>query len=181
MNSACRKMTLLAWFADGPGGWGAGVVSAALGTTIVILHGLVPLLDPTGATAVVVQGPGSGQYRAVTARLNATALELSSPFDGHVEYGASVVAIVASAGGRLVTGKFFGCVFYAVDTSVVTMHRQLFYVGLGRSAIWDNPDECVCRQYAGQPGNVNSVRCIGWFGAFKVTTSRTMTMRMEEA
>lgn len=104
---------------DGPGGWGAGIVAAADGTTVVVPKGLVPLLDPTGATAVVVQGPGAGQFRAVTARLNETAIVLSAPFDEHVAYGSSIVAVVATVGGKLVTGK-------RISHGLFPRHRQLY-------------------------------------------------------
>lgn len=92
---------------DGPGGWGAGLLGSisADGTTVVVPVGLTSYLAASGASAVVIAGPGAGQWRTVVARPNATAVLLSAPFDGHVAVGASRIAVVASVGGKIISGN----------------------------------------------------------------------------
>lgn len=92
---------------DGPGGWGAGLVAGFDGTTLVLQQALVPVLNPAGAVAVVINGSGLGQYRNVVSRVNLTSIVLDEPFDGHVVAGNSLVAVVASVGAKLVTGNVF--------------------------------------------------------------------------
>lgn len=90
---------------DGPGGWGAGLLGGVDGSTVVVPAGLSTYLVAAGATAVIVAGPGAGQWRAVLSRPNATAVVLAAPFDGNVVVGASRMAIVATVGGKLVHGN----------------------------------------------------------------------------
>lgn len=109
------------WTTDGPGGWGAGVVGhIENGTTIVVPRGLSTNLAAAGATAVVVSGPGAGQYRAVRSRPNATAVTVAAPFDAHVVPGASVVAVVATVGAKIVAGNnwTWGSVVQAFGTTL---------------------------------------------------------------
>ena len=77
------------------------------GTTINIASGLSADLQAAGATALVLSGPGTGQYRQVLARPNATAVVLSAPLDDHVVLGQSLIAIVATVGGKVVAGNKF--------------------------------------------------------------------------
>jgi hypothetical protein len=95
------------WTTDGPGGWGGGLLQAMDGATIIIASGLSADLQAAGATALVLSGPGTGQYRQVLARPNATAVVLSAPLDDHVVLGQSLVAIVATVGGKVVGGNKF--------------------------------------------------------------------------
>jgi hypothetical protein len=75
------------------------------GATIVVPTGLTSYLTAAGATAVVVAGPGAGQWRGVLARPNSTAVLLAAPFDAHVVPGASLIALTATVGGKLITGN----------------------------------------------------------------------------
>lgn len=43
----------------------------------------------------------AGQYRLIVARLNDTSFVLQSPFDDHAVVGESLVAIVATVGGKV--------------------------------------------------------------------------------
>lgn len=92
---------------DGPGGWGAGVISAVSGSTVTVPTGLVAQPDPTGAAAVVVSGPGAGQWRGVVSRPSPTTLELSAPLDAHVVANESVLAVIASSGGKVIIDNHF--------------------------------------------------------------------------
>jgi len=92
---------------DGPGGFGAGNLSALEEDTISLAPGGLLGGDPTGSSAVVVAGPGTGQFRLVLSRVNDTALRLARPFDQHVVPGTSVVSVVASVGGKIVAGNTF--------------------------------------------------------------------------
>ena len=75
------------------------------GATIDVPVGLTTYLQAAGASAVVVAGPGAGQWRTVVERPNTTSVVLSAPFDEHVQIGASRVAIMASVGGKIVAGN----------------------------------------------------------------------------
>lgn len=92
---------------DGPGGWGAGVIGAIDGATVNVPVGLNADTHAAGATALIVAGPGAGQWRGVLARPNATAVQISAPFDEHVVANASVVAIIATVGSKIIGGNNF--------------------------------------------------------------------------
>ena len=81
---------------DGPGGWGAGVLGAVTGR-VVTVPGLELVLPAGGATAVVVSGPGVGQFVPVAAQLNHTTLLLAAPLDSHAVAGESVLAVVGTS------------------------------------------------------------------------------------
>jgi hypothetical protein len=89
------------------GGWGAGVVTALAGSSVEVGQGLTGQLAAAGATALVIGGPGVGQWRTVVGRPSNTTILLAAPFDGHVAVGSSVVAIVGSVGGKLVVDNAF--------------------------------------------------------------------------
>ncbi len=72
---------------------------------MVVPAGLSTNLVAAGATAVIVSGPGTGQWRPVVGRPNATAVQLAAPFDAHVAPGASLLALVATVGGKIVSGN----------------------------------------------------------------------------
>ena len=93
--------------ADGPGGWGAGVISAIDGASVTVPSGLIAQPDPTGAIAVVVSGPGVGQWRTVIARPSATTLQLSEPLDPNVVLGESILAVIAQSGGKIIVDNHF--------------------------------------------------------------------------
>jgi hypothetical protein len=95
------------WTTDGPGGWGAGTVGALDGTLVTVPTGLTTDLQAAGATALIVNGPGTGQWRPVVSRPSATTVVLASPFDGHVVPNASVVAVVATVGGKIISDNTF--------------------------------------------------------------------------
>lgn len=95
---------------DSPGGWGAGLLGSITGTVITVPTGLVNDTygsNGVGGTAVVIAGPGAGQFRLVTARPSVSTLVLASPFDGNVVVGQSRIALVVTIGGKLVTDNSF--------------------------------------------------------------------------
>lgn len=48
--------------ADGPGGWGAGVLVSSPSSAVITLNGtLVRTEDAAGATATIIGGPGVGK------------------------------------------------------------------------------------------------------------------------
>lgn len=91
---------------DGPGGYGAGKVTGVNGD-VVYMEGLLGHSSPVGATAIVVAGPGVGQYRAVVNYTSNISVTLNAPFDAHVEIGESVVAVVATVGSHIISGNSF--------------------------------------------------------------------------
>lgn len=102
------------------GGWGGGILTAVDGASVEIAEGLTGLLAATGATALVIGGPGAGQWRTVLARPTNTTIELAAPFDGSVQPGASFVAVVGSVGGKLVVDNLFswGSVIQLFGTTI---------------------------------------------------------------
>ena len=94
---------------DGPGGWGGGPVSALDGAVVSLGGSGLRLAEGkiAGASAIVITGPGAGQYRAVTRLVNATALELAQPFDMHVVPSASIVVVLGTVGGKIVADNNF--------------------------------------------------------------------------
>lgn len=94
-------------FVDGPGGWGAGVISAVDGASVTVASGLIAQPDPTGAIAVVVSGPGVGQWRTVISRPSATTLQLSEPLDTNVILDQSILAVIAQSGGKIIVDNHF--------------------------------------------------------------------------
>ena len=68
---------------------------------------LLPVIPIAGTLAVVVAGPGLGQYRVVSGSASEDVILLQDPFDAHVTPGESVVAVLATVGGKLVTGNLF--------------------------------------------------------------------------
>lgn len=102
------------------GGWGGGLVTSLSGSSVEIALGLTGLLASTGATALVIGGPGVGQWRTIAGRPSNTTLLLQAPFDSHVQVGASVVAVVGSVGGKLVVDNHFswGSVIQLFGTTI---------------------------------------------------------------
>jgi hypothetical protein len=93
--------------ADGSGGWGGGLITAIDGSTVSVASGLVPSIDARGGIAVIVSGPGSGQWRSVVSRPNNSTLVLSAPLDAHAVIGESLLAVIFSSGGKIVVGNNF--------------------------------------------------------------------------
>jgi hypothetical protein len=144
---------------DGSGGWGSGNILRVDGRTLVLDFKLDATdrwgsASPVGATAVLVSGPGLGQSREIVASTffgasNTTQIVASLGWDGFVTPGKSVVAVVASAGSRIISGntfafgmvvQWFGTTLAGVisDNTFISMHsasggslagRGLCYVG----------------------------------------------------
>ncbi len=102
MPYACSPL-----FTDGAGGWGAGLITAIHGSTVSVTSGLVPDLNAAGGIAVIVSGPGSGQWRSVLDRPDNSTLVLSAPFDAHVIIDESLLAVIFSSGGKIVVDNHF--------------------------------------------------------------------------
>ena len=77
------------------------------GSTITIPSGLAADVNAAGATAVVVAGPGAGQWRAVVAQPSSTTLTLAAPLDDNVVLGETVIAVIFSSGGKVVVDNHF--------------------------------------------------------------------------
>jgi len=96
---------------DGPGGWGGGVfTSSSIDGTIISLGGSGLRLTTgkiIGASAIVIAGPGTGQYRSISGLINASAITLAKPFDAHVMPGESVIVILGTIGGKIVADNTF--------------------------------------------------------------------------
>jgi hypothetical protein len=94
---------------DGSGGWGAGnlLTRSDDGLTITLnvsndTRKLLTDVSAMGATAVVVDGPGLGQFSVIVSQENTTTLHLETPFDGAVVMGESVVAVTMTSGDKVI-------------------------------------------------------------------------------
>jgi hypothetical protein len=99
---------------DGSGGWGAGPIQTVSTDHVTITlnasnytYAKLDAVSAVGATAVVVSGPGLGQFAIVAEHENVTTLRLDTPFDSTVVPGESVVAVISSSGYKLITGNTF--------------------------------------------------------------------------
>lgn len=104
-------------------------MSGLAGATVEVAQGLTGLLAAAGATALVIGGPGAGQWRTVLARPSNATILLAAPFDAQVQVGRSVLSIVGSVGGKLVVDNFFawGSVIQLFGTTIgnVFAHNAL--------------------------------------------------------
>jgi hypothetical protein len=94
---------------DGPGGWGGGTLMNIEGNIITLggtgLHLTIGKI--AGASAIVIAGPGTGQFRPIAGLVNATSVTLVQPFDDHVVLGESVIVVQGTVGGKIVADNTF--------------------------------------------------------------------------
>ena len=127
---------------DGPHSYNMGFVEEITnnGTAVRLSPRMFP---PSGATLLVLGGPGAGQTRLVTGR-NASggphAYTLERPFDGFLVPNVSKLAALPTVGKKLIIGNAFHNTevvqYYANNIRDVTADNVVVNVGNRAMLVW---------------------------------------------